>query len=156
MPTAYQPTRRLVCGVSKTGFWSSAVIFCGTIKHVWYYLVSSRTADVWKLPKTGPRTPADENFIVETRLVLSRRLVCGGGGGINEILVMLLQKIFSVLIFVDRFWNRRQYFQNMFSFFLSFLFKLLKLTTCIACYKQYDLLFLFFRCFPAHISRHTG
>ena len=31
-----------------------------------------------KLAKSGPRTPADENLIVETRLVSSRRLVCRG------------------------------------------------------------------------------
>ena len=38
-------SRRLVCGISKTSFCSSAVVFvvfCGVIKHVWYYLVLSR------------------------------------------------------------------------------------------------------------------
>ena len=31
------------------------------------------TKNYQKLAKTGPRTPADENLIVETRLVSSRR-----------------------------------------------------------------------------------
>ena len=36
------------------------------------------TENYQKLPKRGPRAPADETFIVETHLVWSRGLICGG------------------------------------------------------------------------------
>ena len=113
-------SRRLVCRVSKTGFCSSAVVFLGTIKDVWYYLVLSHRLVCRGSLKNCRRLKTTKNWTPHTS---RRKVYCGNLCSIvasvglqkstkdpdsnkeliNEIPVIILQKIFSVLIFVDRF-----------------------------------------------------